>query len=659
MGKNFFLWAFILSAPLARADDTSGIPGAVTYPAAKAPAPAQKPSIVVPTPDTIPPPTGLNGTTGTSAIPTTPTALQSAGRYRNAKGEVKIEGLIHDRYKQSVVRVTAKDLAGNVLARAMGVAVGRTSQYIAAPLSLVLGSSQQWADRIEITHFAGNKYEANVALIDEEKNLVILAPEASPAPIVFVAESDERPQVDVFAISFGNAPDGSITSAVHRGRVAAANTDTGLLSVSFPANEVDDTMAGTGLIDSEGKLVGMLLPGGRGVLSSTLQKSIAKAQKSPPMEPRMIGVILGRGVLVDPKSASSGAFKTITEALDAIKKGTAPKTDPTRYTPARNRSVAPKETDKVVIKVMPGTYKEPKPISLPSDVSLSGSGPGQTTIVAPSPDKPAILIQNASNVIVAGFRVVPANLQSLKAPTLIVSKATSVTLIGNVFEAKGGVAAWVHESNKVAFFGNTFTRGTIRGLSCDKSSLQAEGNAFIGDWPVALSLDKECSSVVKRNLFMDNKTSVGVASSSGSTMMQENTFIRNVTGIKLGGTSPGFVLYDSLFFETPNALVAGGDVNVRNLGRSGLWKGKFMSRSKPLNALDLVRGEPSFNAPDSYDFRVKPGKGFNGAAVRDPGADLGAFQPADFLGTYSGPLARSLGAATGLDDLAGTWGLTE
>ncbi|MRT32947.1 hypothetical protein FGX01_03740, partial [Xylella fastidiosa subsp. multiplex] len=63
---------------------------------------------------------------------------------------MNIEGQLHDRYKQSVVRVVAKDLAGNVLAKAMGVAVGRSSQYIAAPLSLVLGTSQQWADRIEV-----------------------------------------------------------------------------------------------------------------------------------------------------------------------------------------------------------------------------------------------------------------------------------------------------------------------------------------------------------------------------------------------------------------------------------------------------------------------------------------------------------------------------
>lgn len=523
---GIFLWAIFLSlVPNARAADTpAGITGSVTYPTPAAKPTAtpsassgSKPSINVPTPDTIAAP-DLGGNPNT--IPTTPANVTSVGRYRNARGEVRIESLLHDRYKQSVVRVTAKDLAGNVLARAMGVGVGRNAQYIAAPLSLVLGSSQQWADKIEVTHFAGNKYDANVALIDEEKNLVILAPEAAPAPIVFANESDERPQVDVFTISFENAPDGSIASSVHRGRVAAANVETGLLSVSPQTNQViDDAQAGTGLINSEGKLVGMLLPNGRGVLASTLQRSILKAQKATPIEPRMIGVILGRGVLVDPKSTT--AFKTISEALEAIKKGEAPKTDPTRYTPARNRTVAPKDTDKVVIKVMPGTYKEKKTISLPSDVSLSGSGPGQTSIVAPSSDKPAILVQRANNVMVAGFRIVPAALQSLKAPTLIVSEATGVTLLGNVFEAKGGVGAWVHASTKVSFFGNTFARGTVRGLACDKSGLQAEANAFVGDWPTALSLDKECSSVVKRNLFFETKTGIAVASNAGSTLLQD------------------------------------------------------------------------------------------------------------------------------------------
>lgn len=440
--------------------------------------------------------------------------------------------------------------------------------------------------------------------------------------------------------------------------MAAANPETGLLSVSaFQKEVIDDTQAGTGIIDSGGKLMGMLLPGGRGVLSSTLMKSIEKAKKSTPIEPRMIGVILGRGVLVDSKT--EGAFKTIDEALEAVHKGTAPKTDPTRYTPARNRTVAPKETDKVVIKVMPGTYKLKKPVSLTSDLSLSGSGPSQTIIVAPDPDKPAILVQNANNVIVAGFRIVPANLQSLKAPALIISKATTVTVLGNMIEAKGGVGAWAHESNHVSFFGNTFARGTNRALSCDHSSIQVETNAFVGDWPMGAALDQGCVSVLKRNLFIDNKLGVAVASNAGSTLLQGNTFVRDVTGIKLVGSSPNFSLFDSVFYETPNGLFAGGEVNVRNLGRNGTWKSRFLSRSKPLVALDMLRTEPTFENPSQYDFRIKTGKAYSGQALREPGADLGAFQRTDFLGTYSGPLARSLGAATGEDDLAGQWGLAE
>ncbi len=43
---------------------------------------------------------------------------------------------------------------------------------------------------------------------------------------------------------------------------------------------------------------------------------------------------------------------------------------------------------------------------------------------------------------------------------------------------------------------------------------------------------------------------------------------------------------------------------------------------------------------------IKPGKGHSGSSLLVEGADLGAYQRADFLGPYSGALARSLGAAT-------------
>jgi hypothetical protein len=667
MGKRTFLCAFFgfsawIAGPALSADPpgsgiaATGIPGAVTYPTNANKGPTKIGQI--PTPDTIPPPSTGTSTNTATGIPTPVGEVKSLGRYRNAKGEVKIDQMLHDRYKQSVVRVVAKDLAGNVLAKAMGVGVGRNAEFIATPLSIVLGSSRQWADKIEITHFAGNKYEAQVALIDEEKNLVLLSPEARPASIVFTREINERPQIDVFTIGFDLNPDGSIASSVQRGRIAAANSETGLLSISpYSGSKIDDAQAGTAIIDSEGNLVGMLLPGGRGVLSSTLQRSIAKAQKSVPLEPRMIGVILGRGVLVDPRL--EGAFKTISDALEAIKKGTAPKTDPTRYTPAKNRAVAPKETDKVVIKVMPGTYREKKQITLPSHTSLSGSGPGQTTLVASDPNKPAVLVQNSENVIVAGFRIVPAPLQSLKAPALIVSKGTNVTLIGNVFEAKGGVAAWVHESRNVVFQGNTFARGTMRGLSCDKSDIKLDANAFVGDWPVALSVDKGCTATVKRTLFFENKNSISASGSAGTLTVQQNTFVRSPAAIKLNGNNQRFRLQDNLFYECNFGVLGAGEISSRSFGRNASWRSKFQARSRAITQLDIVKTEPAFEAPDLYDFRIKPGKGHTGSAMLEEGLDLGAFQRSDFLGAWTGTLARSLSVATGEDDLASSWGIAE
>ena len=217
MGKKTWAYFIFLSfiSQISNAADgvtASGIPGAVTYPVGAGTNGAgskPKTSIAVPTPDTLPPPDlGPNGGgTSPTSIPRTPVNPKEAlgqCRKKSGGGETTVDfGCIIDRrYKHSVVRVLAKDLSGNILAKAMGVAIGRNAQYIAAPLSIVLGNTQQWADRIEVTHFAGNKYDANVALIDEEKNLVILSPEAAPAPIVFVAETDERPQLDVYTISF-------------------------------------------------------------------------------------------------------------------------------------------------------------------------------------------------------------------------------------------------------------------------------------------------------------------------------------------------------------------------------------------------------------------------------------------------------------------------
>jgi hypothetical protein len=606
----------------------------------------------IPTPDTAPPPSDGSIPAPSSVTPTAP----SPGQYRNARGEVNIGKMFLDRYKQSVVRVTSLDLAGNELSRAMGVGVGRNSPYIATALSIVLGNSQQWADKIEITHIAGNKYFAKVAYIDEEKNLVLLAPEASPTPLPMVRENDERTQIDVFSFSFANGPNSTIVPKIHRGILAAANKETGVLSVaSTPPTQEDQ--AGSGIINAQGELVGMMLPEGRGILTSTLQKLVLKAQKAVPFEPNQVGAILGRGVLVDPKNKD--AYPTITAALEAIKTGKAPKTDPTRYTPAKNRSVAPQENDKVVIKVMPGIYKEEKTLILGSDLSLSGSGPSRTQLLGKDPGKPVLLLQKSTNVIVSGFRIVPAQGQSLKAPGVIVTKGRTIVFLGNLFESGGGIAAWAHQSSNVAFNGNTFSGSDARALSCDGSEVKVNANAFIGEWPSAISAEKNCDLSVTRSFFLENKTAVSVSSAAKRLRVERSSFLKTESAIRALSDVKSIRLNDNLFFDSPNGFVAGGIVASQTIGRNSIWRSKFTARGRNIPNLDLVRTEPKFEDPSNYDYRLKPGQGQIGNAVSEEGADLGAFQREEYLGPFTQQLVRSLAVAVDNEDLPSSWGIKQ
>lgn len=608
----------------------------------------------LPTPETVPAP---GGSTGIIAPSTTATTNRVQGQYRNGQDQVNLSKMFLNRYRQSVVRVIARDMAGNELSRAMGVGIGRNGQFIATPLSIVLGNSQQWADKIEITHATGNRYFAKVALIDEEKNIVLLAPEASPSPLPYARQQDERSFVDVFFISFEDSG-GAIVPSIHRGQIAATNAESGLLSLSsdeLKNENAASAYSGTALINSQGELLGMLLPEGRGVLSSTLQKLTQKAEKASPIEPNLVGAILGRGVLV--QADMEGAYPTISAALEAIKKGEAPKTDTSRYTPARNRSVAPREAERVVVKVMPGTYKEPKPILLPSNISLSGSGPGQTVVIGSDPEKPVFLMQDVENSMLAGFRVVPAALQKLKAPSVIISKSRNVVLLGNVVEAKGGVGVWAHESQGVKIYGNAFARGQARGLSCDRSSLDLEANAFVGDWPIAVSVDKGCNLNASRNLFSENKTSVTISSNAGRVNIERNSFVRNTGAVKLGSTPKAFFLRDNLFFECNYALLSSSTLDAKKLGRNAVWRSKLEAKNRAIPAIDLVRTEPKFEAPASYDFRLAAGQAQFATAEIERGAELGAFARDTHVGTYSQQLSRSLGVAVGDPELAETWGL--
>lgn len=656
MGMKQLLWAFFLSTsafaadppPINQSTGTTYVPSS----AQSSPTVQQKlgsagvgPTNIgtIPTPDTIAPP----------VIPSAPGAQPQQptyGQYRTASG-VKLEKMLLDRYKQSVVRVTTKDMAGNELSRAMGVGVGKT--YIATSLSLILGNAQQWADRIEISHHTGNTYTAKIAYVDEEKNLVMLSPEAHPSPLPSAREQDERPNIDVFTFSFQDGLEGEIEPKIHRGIMAAVNPESGLLSVS--GSTIKDDQAGSAIINTQGELVGMLLPRGRGVLNSTLQKMSVRAQKATPIEPNQIGVILGRGVMVDPKTKS--AYPTISAALDAIKKGEAPKPDPSRYNPAKNRIVAPAESDKVVIKVMPGNYKEGKTIVLPSNLSLSGSGPDKTVLLGSDPNKPVLLLQGIENSMVSGFRIVPANLQSLKAPTVILSKASKVTLLGNVLEAKGGVALWANESNNVEVFGNSFARGQVRALSCDRSSMKVQANAFMGDWPIAVSVDRSCNIDLSRSLFFENKNSVTISSQAGRVALKSNSFIRSPIAVKLAGNPPNFQLDQNLFFECAIGFNSNIPMPGKKLGRNAIWKSKFQANGRPVASGDLVRTEPKFEAPESYDFRLRPGQGQLNVGSGEEVQQIGAFQLQDILGEYTQQVLRSLSVATGESDLASLWGL--
>lgn len=669
MGKQNLPWAFFrptllglglgLAGSAFAVDPPSTITGAPTYVPSSAQGlssvrnaaagqgvnlPGSSPTNVgaIPTPDTIPAPS------------TTQAPAVSNGQYRNEKQEVKVEKMILDRYQQSMVTIRALDLAGNELSRAMGVGVGTNAQYIATPLSLLLGNEQQWADRIEIAHAAGNRYSAKIALIDEEKNIVLLAPEANPAPMPFVRDVNERPQITVFMVTFTPRPDGSLAPRSHRGMLAAVNRDTGLFSVS--ASELTDQDAGTGVIASTGELVGMLLPNNRGVLASTLQNLIAKAQKATPIEPNRIGAILGRGVIVGGKDIP-GAYPTIQAALDAIKKGEAPKADPSLYTPAKTRTVAPKEADKVVIRVMPGTYREGRTITLPGNLSLAGSGPDRTVLMGFDKEKPVVLIQNDENNLVSGFRITPLAGQSMKAPTVILSKARNVTLLGNVIETKGGVAVWATQSMGVKINGNAFPESKARAVSCDRSKMRLEANAFVGNWPIAVAVDKDCSADITRGFFFGNDVGVNGSAEANRISVRRSTFVRGNTGIKFAGKTGALEGGDNLYFETTSGASVATEASGRALGRSAIWKSRLMVQGRNASGADIVRTQPRFVAPESYDFRLNPGQSQLNTAESEAGTEIGAFAQADFVGPYTQQLVRALAVAVGQPELPEAWGM--
>ena len=328
-----------------------------------------------------------------------PVPPKQLGRFQTAAGGQKTAELLLDRYKQSVVRIIARDESGNELNRSMGVAIGYSSNgtkigkglYIATSLSLILGNALQWADKIEIQHESGTKYYGRIALIDEQIDLVLVEPQNAPQPIFFVDAQNERPQINIYTIGFKDTKEGYPEAKIHSGTLAAVNRRAGTLAVSGAA--INNSQIGTGIINTQGQLVGMLLKDSNGVLSSALRTAILKAHRLKSFHPRLVGVIMGRGVLVDKRIPS--AFQTIEAAIKAVNAGTAPKRDPTRYLRAYTDDFRPSTVMRPVIKVAPGTYNITNTLEIPSNISFTGSGPSETILIGSDPNKPIVSLKKS------------------------------------------------------------------------------------------------------------------------------------------------------------------------------------------------------------------------------------------------------------------------
>jgi hypothetical protein len=170
-------------------------------------------------------------------------------------------------------------------------------------------------------------------------------------------------------------------------------------------------------------------------------------------------------------------------------------------------------------------------------------------------------------------------------------------------------------------------------------------------------VDKGCNLNARRNLFSENKTAVTISSAASRVNLERNSFIRTTGAVKFSSAPKTFFLRDNLFFECNYALLSSGALDAKKLGRNALWRSKMEARNKPIAAVDLVRTEPKFEAPASYDFRLSAGQSQFATAETEPGAELGAFARDTYVGTYTQQLVRALGVAIGEPELAEAWGL--
>ncbi len=598
-----------------------------------------------------------------------PGASKSLGRFRTKDGTVKVAEMFLDRYKEAMVTVTVRDGGGNVLGSGMGVALGegggRSARYIAAPLSVVLGNSVQWADEVVITQHDGEQYNADIALVNEQLDLVLLDPEIRPAAIPFTRAIDERPQTSLFIIvhNQSSAPGTPTKSKVMMGKLAGLNQDKGTLSVTkdnsalrtFPW-ELKPEHAGTGLINSQGELVGILLPKQKGVLASALQQLVTKASKLKAMPPAMLGVVMGRGVLVSP--SVEGAYKSVNAAIAAIESGEAPRMDPKRFTPARDRELSPAEAERVVVKVMEGKYLEEKPVLLRDHFSLVGSGPDLTVISGKS--SPVLQADGLEDVVITGLRLQPPAQQLGSDSTFHVRGSRRVQITGNVLEARGGSALRLEKSKEVTVAGNVFPAGksNSKGVVCENSNLEFEANGIFGPWGQGVMAGDGCSAKLQRNLVMQAGNGMAAGAQTPSFQVKFNTFIDADVGVHLLGSPAKFVLQNNVFFRGNFGLLSQTQVAASSLGRNSTWKSAFAVKSNRITSSRIIRSETSFQNPALFDFRVKPGGPESGTADDEANMDLGAFQRADFVGPWTSQFLRALIAATKNEKIAPAWGFT-
>lgn len=581
-----------------------------------------------------------------------------------------MKDLLTDTYKTSVVQVIARDDAGNELNQAMGVSIGVNENntklgerfYIATPLSLILGNSLQWADKIEIVQENGVSLDAKVVLIDEQIDLVLLAPEASPRPIRFVPLVNERAQLSVITISLEKVKQLDGTSRIeaegHEAILSAVSSDEGTLAVS--GRSITNKQAGTAILNMQGQLMGMLLPNAKGVLASALIKAIEQAKEKTPFHPRLVGVIMGRGVLVDPRLRE--AYGTIEEALKAIATGQAPKADTKRFLRAITNEYRPAEPERPILKVAPGEYKQEAPLVIPSNLSFSGSG-AKTTIIRGTDPKASVLeFEDVKNTTVANFRIVPAESQDPIAATVKIRNSENIVLLGNVIQAEGGRGVHAINSKRISLFGNTFPKGDAKAIYCQNSTTTLEANAFVAEWTQALAVGKGCQATVENNLFVRNRISVAVSGQSENLRLVNNSFIGSNAAIRFFGEYPKFVVEDNLFFRNKFSILAQLPIQPKQFGRNGAYKSVAFQDGKMVLGLDFVKGRPEFRKPDKYDFRLLPGSPNVGAGIPEKDGtptDIGAFQPETFLGKYTSQLISTLSLALESDSLAEEWGYDE